>query len=69
MNNSQEYWENKCSYIKHHYSLAEMHLDEILSDIADPEKRKMHAHKMSFRKNLFDKAIKADTLTTSTNHE
>jgi hypothetical protein len=66
---SDKYWENKYSYIKLHFDLAQMHLDEILSDIADQEKRQIHAHKASFRNTLVDKAIKADQFDSPNHNE
>lgn len=68
-NNTAEYWENKYRYIKLHYDLNEMQLDEMLSCISDLDKRHAHANKIAFRKALVDKALKADTFTTSSHHE
>jgi hypothetical protein len=68
-NNTAEYWENKYRYIKLHYDLNEMQLDEMLSCISDLDKRHAHATKIAFRKALVDKAMKADTFITPSHHE
>lgn len=50
-NNLKEYWENKYRYIKQHYDINEMQLDEMLSSINDLQVRHTHANKIAFRKN------------------
>ena len=68
-NNKQEYWENKYRYIKQHYDINEMQLDEILSCISDPKKRHEHATKIAFRKKLVDTAMKSDNFYNPSSHE
>jgi|APGre2960657373_1045057.scaffolds.fasta_scaffold43800_3 hypothetical protein len=68
-NNSKEYWENKYHYIKQHYDINEMQLDEMISCISDLDKRHAHATRIAFRKKLVDKALMSDNFTTPFSHE
>jgi len=68
-NKDQQYWENKYHYIKQHYDINEMQLDEMVACIDDLDKRHAHATRIAFRKKLVDKALLSDEFTTPSSHE